>query len=177
MKGYKAFYFDLTCRPNVWRIAHYEVGREYELDGSPCICKRGFHFCLSAPEVYNLYPEKFDIRICEIETFGTFDHDFERKKYCTDHIRIVRELSSEEIAGYLVGSPVRVISDMVFNCIEISLNVFRKDPRLYPLWTGRYGRCHYPTKRELIALEERAGEWTRALEAQGKRTSDKEDGV
>ena len=172
MKGYKAFYFDLTCRPSGRRIAHYEVGKEYEMDGAPVICNRGFHFCLDPIGVYNWYPERFDIRICEIESLGAFDRDSDRSKFCTDHIRIVRELSPEEIAGYPLNW---LISEGVFNCISASLDAFRKAPRLYPLWTGRYDKRHFPTKKELIALEERAEEWTRVLEKHWKRKNEKEN--
>ena len=174
MKGYKAFYFDFTCRPNGWKIAHYEVGKEYEMGGAPVICNRGFHFCLDPLGVYNWYPERFDIRICEIESFGAFDHDLDRSKFCTDHIRIVDELSPEKIAGYLEASPAWLISDGVFTCIAATLDAFRKAPRLYPLWTGRYDKQHFPTKKELIALEERAEEWTRILEKHWKRKNEKE---
>ena len=89
MIGYKAFNDDLTCRG-----FQYEIGKTYTIEGELKICENGFHFC---KELINcFYHYKFGSRICEVESLGAIDSEDE-EKFCTDKIRIIRELSFEEI--------------------------------------------------------------------------------
>ena len=90
MKGYKAFDSDLTCRG-----MQYEVGKEYTHDGDISLCKQGFHFCDQLIACYQYYNSKS--RICEVEALGKVKSD--GTKSVTDHIKIVRELTREEIAS------------------------------------------------------------------------------
>ena len=89
MKGYKAFNKDLKCRD-----MQYEIGKEYSLDGEPIICKRGFHFCKSIADCYSFYEMSEDTRICEITASGTIVTDNDAIKYCTNKIKIVREVKN-----------------------------------------------------------------------------------
>ena len=91
MKGYKAFEKDLTCRG-----FQYEVGKEYEMDESPEPCERGFHFCETIANCYQFYPMEDGTRICEIEALGEVATD-DNKKFCTNKIRIVAEVTEEYI--------------------------------------------------------------------------------
>ena len=90
MKGYKAFNSDLTCRG-----MQYEVGKEYTHDGDISLCEQGFHFCEQLTDCYQYYNSKS--RICEVEALGEVKTD--DTKSVTDHIRIVRELTREEIVA------------------------------------------------------------------------------
>ena len=90
MKGYKAFNSDLTCHG-----MQYEVGKEYTHDGDISLCEQGFHFCEQLTDCYQYYNSKS--RICEVEALGEVKTD--DTKSVTDHIRIVRELTREEIVA------------------------------------------------------------------------------
>ena len=90
MKGYKAFDSDLTCRD-----MQYEVGKEYTHDGDISLCEQGFHFCEKLTNCYQYY--KRGSRVCDVEAVGKVETD--GTKSVTDHIRIVRELTRDEIAA------------------------------------------------------------------------------
>ncbi len=50
IKGYKVFNHDWTCKG-----FQYEVEHAYEMEDSPKVCKKGFHFCLKASDCFNFY--------------------------------------------------------------------------------------------------------------------------
>ena len=89
MIGYKAFNKDLTCKG-----FQYEIGKTYSIKKSPIPCNRGFHFCKSIAETYEFYPMSEDTRICKIEALGEIQTDDE-KKYCTNVIKIIEEVTDE----------------------------------------------------------------------------------
>lgn len=97
MKYYKAFDENLKCRD-----FQYEVGKEYEIEGEPVICQRGFHFCETIADCYEYYPKNDATRICEVEPLGEVVKN--KNKSCTNRIRIVRELPKEEHKNGNVGS-------------------------------------------------------------------------
>ena len=114
--AYKGFNEDLTCRN-----FQYEIGKTYAMVGSPEICKRGFHFCRKLIDVLgyypttillddyprvtyddylNLYPRSLitNNRYCVVEVIGEVDWDNHYDtKGATNQIKIVRELTKEEI--------------------------------------------------------------------------------
>ena len=93
MKGYKGFDKNLCCRG-----FQYEVGKSYELGENERldICNCGFHFCKKMSWVHEYYSlSNKSTRICEIEALG--DVQEKDNKCVTDKIKIVRELSREEI--------------------------------------------------------------------------------
>lgn len=90
MIGYKVFNPDWTCRG-----FQYEVGRIYEEDVVPSCCNRGFHFCKTLVHCFNYYSFNPENKVAEIETLG--DVDVGKDKCCTNKIKIVRELSWEEV--------------------------------------------------------------------------------
>lgn len=91
MKGYKGFNKDLTCRD-----FKYEIGKTYEIKKEPIICERGFHFCKELQDVFEYYPLHKEYTFCEIEAYENIITD-DNKKYCTNEIKIIRELSLNEI--------------------------------------------------------------------------------
>jgi hypothetical protein len=94
VKGYKGFYDDLTAYDGF----QYKVGDEYVMFEEPAICQKGFHFCRRLSEAMRYFPPPKK-RYCEVLALGKLDR--EGDKFCTDRIRIVRELSVPEIREIL----------------------------------------------------------------------------
>ena len=96
IKGYKVFYPNMTCSPNGKKF-QYEVGKEYKHDGEIIICRVGFHFCIKAAHCFSYYSFDHTNIVCEVEAIGkTLTHS-EDSKICTDHIRIIRKLTWDEV--------------------------------------------------------------------------------
>src|ERR1700754_1640910 len=92
VRGYKVFNPDLSCRD-----FKFEVGKDYKLDGPIEICKRGFHFCIKASHCFSYYTFNSENKVCEVEALGAIQTHGDDSKVCTDHIRIIRLLSWEEV--------------------------------------------------------------------------------
>jgi len=92
MKGYKVFRSDWTCRG-----FQYAVGETYEMVEEPSCCERGFHFCGRLIDCFNYYDFDSENKVAEIEALGAIDDDGNEEKYCTNKIKIVRELSWHEV--------------------------------------------------------------------------------
>lgn len=90
IKGYKVFNPDWTCRG-----FKYEVGRTYEEDTVPKVCKRGFHFCKKAADCFNYYNFDSSNKVAEVLALGEIDTD--GIKSCTNKIQIVREVPWTEL--------------------------------------------------------------------------------
>jgi hypothetical protein len=92
MKGYKVFNSDWTCRG-----FQYKVGKTYKMDGEPVLCNRGFHFCEKVADCFSYY--SFDARnkVAEVEALGEVVTADDGCKSCTNEIKIVREVSWEEV--------------------------------------------------------------------------------
>ena len=90
MKGYKVFNIDWTCRD-----FQYEVGKTYEMDGIIKLCGRGFHFCERLVDCFLYYEFDPHNKIAEVEALGTILTD--GHKYCTNKIKIVREMNWDEV--------------------------------------------------------------------------------
>lgn len=96
MKVYKAFNPDMTCRG-----FQYEIGKTYEIEGEPIMCARGFHACMKLESVFYYYSNYNKPILCEVEilgdvVYGKNDED----KIVTNKIKIVRELTKEEVEQY-----------------------------------------------------------------------------
>ena len=92
MKGYKVFNPDWTCRD-----MQFEVGKSYEMEEEPVVCKRGFHFCEKAADCFQYYKFDSDNKVAEIEAFGELDFEEDKKKHCTNKIKIISELNWHEV--------------------------------------------------------------------------------
>ena len=92
MKGYKVFNKDWTCRG-----FQYEVGKTYEMKENPVCCERGFHFCGKLINCFNYYTFDSENKVAEIEALGAIDDGGDETKYCTNKIKMVRELSWREV--------------------------------------------------------------------------------
>lgn len=98
MKGYKVFNKDWTCRG-----FQYEVGKTYEMKEDPVCCERGFHFCGKLIDCFNYYNFESENKVAEIEALGAIDDSGDKEKYCTNKIKIVRELTWHKVL-YLVNT-------------------------------------------------------------------------
>lgn len=75
----------------------YEIGKEYKLNDTIVMCEQGFHFCKELIDVMNFYNTEKGNRFCEIEAIGEIVEDNEHKKYCTNKIKIIKEIPIEEV--------------------------------------------------------------------------------
>ena len=92
MKGYKVFNPDWTCRG-----FQFKVDEIYEEDVIPSCCSRGFHFCTELKDCFSYYSFDPNNKVAEIEALGEIDAEEYGSKHCTNKIKIVRELSWEEV--------------------------------------------------------------------------------
>ena len=92
MKGYKVFKPDWTCRG-----FQYSVGKTFEEDMTPSCCNRGFHFCKELKDCFSYYCFDPLNKVAEIEALGEIDTEATGRKHCTNKIKIVREISWEEV--------------------------------------------------------------------------------
>ncbi len=91
--AYKAFDKDLKCRG-----FQFEVGKEYKHEGEIKLCESGFHACENVSNVFNFYEFRGEgVRVCEVEIIGNVQTEKDNVKLVTDHIKIVRELSWDEV--------------------------------------------------------------------------------
>ena len=90
MKGYKVFNPDFTCRG-----FRYEVGKTYEEDVVPSVCKAGFHFCPKLVDCFSYYDFDPNNKVAEIEAIGDIDEG--DNKCCTNKITIVKEIAWQEV--------------------------------------------------------------------------------
>ena len=91
-KGFKVFNEDWTCNG-----FQYEIGKTFEMDGSPICCNRGFHFCTKLSDCFNYYAFNSDNKVAEVEAIGEVVSDSGDTKHCTNKIKIVRELTWHEV--------------------------------------------------------------------------------
>lgn len=92
MKGYKVFNPDWTCRD-----FRYEVGKIYEMKEDISCCHNGFHFCTKLTDCFNYYRFDVDNKVAEIEALGKIDANDKDSKACTNKIKIVKELTWDEV--------------------------------------------------------------------------------
>ncbi len=98
-KGYKGFNFNFSSKCGNPPII-YEKNKIYHDNNSLKMCKNGFHFCVSLPQIMKYYHimDNKKYRYCEIEydsREGNVIH--ENDKSVTSSIRIVRELTEKQI--------------------------------------------------------------------------------
>jgi hypothetical protein len=92
IRGYKVFNPDFTCRD-----FKFQVGETYQIEGPIEICRKGFHFCLNAAHCFSYYGFDSKNIVCEVEALGEVQTHSEDSKVCTDKIKIVRQLTWEEV--------------------------------------------------------------------------------
>ena len=94
MIGYKGFDKDLKCKG-----FQYRVGETYKLDEEIKICECGFHFCNIPGAVFEFYAPA-NSRFALVEATGSIADDGQHK-FCTDEIKIVKELTLAEMIAMM----------------------------------------------------------------------------
>ena len=92
MKGFKVFESDWTCRG-----FQFEVGKTFTEDVKPVCCSKGFHFCTKVIDCFKYYVFFPDNKVAEVEALGDVDTNDDDSKCCTNKIRIVREVTLNEL--------------------------------------------------------------------------------
>ncbi len=93
--GYKAFTKDLQCRGY-----QFAIGKEYHHKGPIQLCVKGFHFCSSVDKVFDFAPYELNpqtTRVCSVLAWGNVQEDTRPGKYVASNIRVIRELSIQQI--------------------------------------------------------------------------------
>ena len=72
----------------------YELGKEYNIEGNLELCHNGYHFCDAIENVFNYYSNS-NIMIFEVEPIGNILK--RNNKYCSEGIKLIREIPKEEI--------------------------------------------------------------------------------
>lgn len=108
-KGYKALLHDMhAVRNNIL----YELGKEYTTKEKVKPHYRGFHFCRNLEDLDSLY-DLTKYRIFEVEAGGRVIHEkdcFEEEISVAKTIKLVKELSQDEIRQYLIKNKDRIIN-------------------------------------------------------------------
>ena len=94
IRAYKAFNKDLTCKG-----FQYEVGKEYRHKGKLEVCLSGFHACPKLADCFKYYRfSAKETRVAEVLVWGSLAYDdCTGSKVCASNIKIVRELSWQEV--------------------------------------------------------------------------------
>lgn len=91
MMGYKVFNSDWTCHGK-----QYSCPGVFEQEGKLELCKNGIHFCKELLKCFDYYNfEGCGIHVAEVEAIGEIIED--ERKCCTNKLKIIRELTWEEI--------------------------------------------------------------------------------
>lgn len=103
-KGYKATY-NFKCLNQI-----YEIGQEYKLDHKPEMCVSGFHYCLNAIQTIRYYPINKEFKLLEIEDLSS-NTVTDDNKSCSNHIKIIREITDSVEQINLTGRAWRYIEE------------------------------------------------------------------
>ena len=107
MRGYKALNKDMST---LYRNMIYELNKEYEIEGELKMCENGYHFCTKLINIFTYYPS--DSRVFEIDTLdGEIIESKNKDKYCSSKIKLIREVSEDEINKYIEDNLDKLIND------------------------------------------------------------------
>ena len=93
MNGYKVFNTDWTCRGKQYTCPG-EFTEDYTSEELN-VCNCGMHFCKNITDCFNYYTFNPQNKVAEVVAIG--DVKTEGDKSCTNHIKIIRELSWHEV--------------------------------------------------------------------------------
>ena len=107
MRGYKALNEDMST---IHGDMTYELNKEYEIEGELIMCENGYHFCTELIYVFMYYP--FNSRVFEVDTLdGILLKDYKFDKYCSSKIKLIGEISKEEINKYIEDNLYKLINN------------------------------------------------------------------
>lgn len=132
----------------------YEIGQEYKIEGTPILCSRGFHYCKIAKNVLSYYNYDKGFKLLEIEDLSnetihkySLDAYYEPTEYdksCSNHIRIIREITDPDELFGLLGK----------------FKTFNKygDVLTYKDSNGSWSKSTYNEQRQVLTYEDHTGE-------------------
>lgn len=106
--GVKGFDKDLKCRDT-----QFTIGETFEIQETPRLCKRGFHFSRNLKQAMEFYPHKNGNRYCEVLALGDIENGDD--KLVTNKIKILRELTQDDICATLEGINLTMVRKAVQN--------------------------------------------------------------
>lgn len=93
LRAFKGFHSDWTCRN-----FQYEVGESYHQEGKIKCWGNGFHACCNPLDIFNYYNgELSGLHFAEVELSGDLDLGYNNYNTAASDIRIIRELSVQEL--------------------------------------------------------------------------------
>ncbi len=98
MIGFKVFTSHWTAvrgKGGSFHPYQYQVGKSYEETQKPRTRVTGFHFCQYLSDCFNYYGIDVNNRIALVEAYGDIDENGDA--YCTNKIRILREIPWREV--------------------------------------------------------------------------------
>ena len=98
--GYKVFNHDFTCRDYDFQ----GVGTTHTYEGTPVLCKSGFHFCTTLQDCFKYYDIKPHMIVCEVTATGYTDAKEDCSKRTCQTLSITRQMSLDEVAQHITES-------------------------------------------------------------------------
>ena len=92
VKGYKVIEQDWTCKGK-----QYNLGKVAYVRKAISLCQYGIHFCTKMEDCFRYYPVDPKYKMAEVEVIGDVLYSNEDSKCCTNKLRIVREISIQEL--------------------------------------------------------------------------------
>ena len=145
-KGIKALGMDMEAIKGNYMV--YEMDKEYVHDGD-VICRRsGYHYFNSIRDVMYMYNLN-ESRLFECELNGDrFDHD--RVVHCTNKIKLIREITQEEIKKYIEDNLDKLVND---EYIEVRLRIVKQGYGLDKLVNDEHWFVRYEVARKGYSLD------------------------
>ncbi len=98
--GYKVFNHDFTCLDYYFN----GVGSTHTYEGTPVLCKSGFHFCTTLQDCFKYYDIKPHMIVCEVQATGYTDAKADCSKRTCQTLSIIRQMPLDEVAQHITES-------------------------------------------------------------------------
>ena len=80
------------------------VGTTHTYEGTPVLCKSGFHFCTTLQDCFKYYDIKPHMIVCEVTATGYTDAEEGCSKRTCQTLTIIRQMSLNEVAQHITDS-------------------------------------------------------------------------
>ena len=111
----------------------YKIGETYNLtptvsypNNNVVVCQHGFHYCNRLYGVYSYFPETSGTRVFVVEPGGATEYEtdsvYRFRKYACSVIRLVRELSRQEIFEVLEKERKGLVKKWPYDKIDVPVD-------------------------------------------------------